>query len=263
MQPPVDDEPSESPPVPPFDEFAAIIFLEELQQHCKVGTTAARNARRAATNELYTVEDVFRYAGTAANAAAMISKILWPIPRRQNDYETEDEFRARKKFTKNRGRELCTMLGMSKSSVLNRSQVRNGIEHFDERLDRRLMTPGRIMIHFTIGSRQAARIDGEEGGRFYLHRYDPRTTEYAILEDSIRLAEVQRAMEDLSRRADQELRRLEAKRLEDIRRANLASLPHADEPGSAIDDNPRERDGLTPFRRSSRYESRPVARGRG
>lgn len=232
----------ETLPEPAFDDFPATLFLEEIQRQCKMGANAVMNVRLAASRRPPNHTDVFRHAGTAANAAAMISKILWPLPRRQKEHESKDEFAARARFTELRGRELRRMLHVSENSVLNNPQVRHGVEHFDERLDRRLMTPERIIVRSTIGGRQAVRIDSEEGEQFYLHRYDPATTEYEILEDRIVLADVRQAMEDLSRRAGRELRRLEAKRFDKTRRSNLPPLPHGDSPSTASDDNSRERD---------------------
>lgn len=199
-------------PVPAFDTFAATLFLEEIQRHCKIGSRAVMNVRLAARSDLHTNADLFRHAGIAANAAAMISKILWPSPVQEPKYETAAEFTARRKFAKTRGRELREMLGMTKASVLHGSQVRNGIEHFDERLDRRLMTPGRVIIQSMIGPRQSVVIEGEASSQFYLHRYDPTTTEYEILEARLVLADVQGAMDDLSRRVEAQLQRLSSGR---------------------------------------------------
>lgn len=209
MQPDDPQDDLDARPVPAFDARAAILFLEEIQRHCKIGSRAVMNVGLAARNDLYTNDDLFRHAGIAANAAAMISKILWPSPAPQPKYETEAESTARKKFTKTRGRELRRMLGMTKASPLYGSQVRNAIEHFDERLDRRLMTPERNIIQSMIGPRQFVLIDSEPDSQFYLHRYDPDTTEYEILEARMVLADVRHAMDDLSRRVEAQLQRLD------------------------------------------------------
>lgn len=195
---------------PVFDDHAAEQYLRELVQQASVGIMAAQATRLAATGAAV-AGDVFVNARAVANAAAMISKVLWPGQMRRASGEDEQQFDRRKQLAENRGPALRKVLGVSDDSPLKNRAVRDAIEHFDERLDRRLSSPDRNIVLNSLGPPNMVHMEGVTEP-FYLHHYDPQTTEYTILGDSMSVAEVEKALVHLFNAALQEQAAIQQRR---------------------------------------------------
>jgi len=76
---------------PLFDDHAAEQYLRELVEQASAGIMAAQATRLAATGAAV-AGDVFVNARAVANAAAMISKVLWPGQMRRASGEDEQQF---------------------------------------------------------------------------------------------------------------------------------------------------------------------------
>lgn len=180
---------------PLFDDHAAQQYLRELIQQAAAGIIAARGTRLAALGA-EVAGDVFVNARAVANAAAMISKVLWPGQMRRAPDEEEELFVRRRRLAEVRGPALREMLGVDDESPLKNRAVRDAIEHFDERLDRRLSSPDRNIVINSMGPPNMIHMEGATEP-FYLHHYDPQTTKYTILGDSMSIAVVEEALVNL------------------------------------------------------------------
>lgn len=198
---------------PLFDDHAAEQYLRELVQQASAGILAAQATRLAATGAAVAAVagDVFVHARAVANAAAMISKVLWPGRMRRASGEDEQQFDRRKQLAEDRGPALRKVLGVSDDSPLKNRAVRDAIEHFDERLDRRLSSPDRNIVLNSQGPPNMIHMEGVTEP-FYLHHYDPQTTEYTILGDSMSITEVEQALVHLLNAAMQEQAAIQQRR---------------------------------------------------
>lgn len=194
----------------PYDDHAAEQYLRELVQQASTGIMAAQATRMAALGAAV-AGDVFLNARAVANAAAMISKILWPGQMRKARDEDGQQFERRRQLAEIRGPALREALGVSNESPLKNRAVRDAIEHFDERLDRRLSSPNRNIILNSLGPPNMFHVEGEPDP-FYLHHYDPQTTNYTILGDSMCIAEVENALVHLFNAVMQEQSAIQRRR---------------------------------------------------
>lgn len=195
---------------PLFDDHAAQQYLRELIQQSSAGIMAAQATRLAATGAAV-AGDVFVNARAVANAAAMISKVLWPGQARKATGEAEQQFARRRQLAEHRGPALRKVLGIPDDSPLRNRAVRDAIEHFDERLDRRLSSSDRNIVLNSLGPPDMIHMEGATEP-FYLHHYDPQTTKYTILGDSMRITEVEQALVQLFNAAMQAQAAIEQRR---------------------------------------------------
>lgn len=193
-----------------FDDHAATHYLNELIQQAETGILAAHGIH-SALDLGKPNDEIFSNARTMANAAAMISKILWPGELRRHKDEEKPSFARRKALAGLRGPELRRMLSIPDVSPLENKGVRNAIEHFDERLDRRLSSPDRNIWTRNVGPRGAYKMPGTSEP-FLLEHYDDHSGEYIILNDSLIVPEVAQAMEDLLAMAKQQKIQIDERR---------------------------------------------------
>jgi hypothetical protein len=148
-----------------MQNWMAFFFLGELEHQCglferaKLGLTHAL-ARNSAG-------ECWLFLDTLVLAAGNISKILWP---------------ARSK-SKQRGRDLRDMLGVSDDSVLCSRDLRDHLEHFDERLERHA-TENCTVVDSNIGDLTMVSV----GNALFLRNYDPRKEEVTFLNETYQLA---------------------------------------------------------------------------
>lgn len=198
-----------------FDDHAAYQYLDELIAQSSTGVQAALATKLAALGR-GAISEVFSNAQSVANAAAMIAKILWPRVQKTSG-ETDEEWVRRKALAGMRGPALRKMLDLAGSSPLQNKDVRNAIEHFDERLDRRLASRDRNIVMFTMGPPNAVVFEGADKP-LYLHHYDPATSIYTVLESQLNISEVEREMIKvlngaLKAKAEIEMRRLRPRKV--------------------------------------------------
>lgn len=195
---------------PVFDDHAASIFLQELISHASACLQAAL-ATQLGPMDHSGETNVFSSARTVANSAAMVAKILWPNVRKEVG-ESPEAWARRKRLASLRGPALREMLDIPDNSPLRNTQVRNAIEHYDERLDRRLSSKDRNIIMNTIGPPNAVHIEGSTEP-FYLRHYDPQTSIYTILGATLNIRQTEEAMANLLQAAIMSRAEIEARRM--------------------------------------------------
>lgn len=104
-----------------MDSFVVAVYLKELRIHCMAAIDQYEMIMRHADNEHIDVEKIFSFIEDFALRAGNASKILWP----QRD----------RGLTKMRGETLRQLIGVDRSHSLYSRDLRNHIEHWDERLD--------------------------------------------------------------------------------------------------------------------------------
>lgn len=107
---------------------------------------------------------LFAHMQALLSAAAMLSKFLWESPR-----SDPEDVRA---WAKARAARLRSVLEVNDDSPLKRRNVRNSLEHFDDRLDRTLLRQGGV-IDYHVGHARSVLI-GPDGDQepLYLRRLD-------------------------------------------------------------------------------------------
>lgn len=194
-----------------FDDHAAAQYLREVIQQASAGLFAAQATYLAAIGS-EAAGDLFFNARGVANAAAMVSKLLWPsVPWKRGSDEDLDQFERRKRLVVERGPALRQILEVPDESPLQNRAVRDAVEHFDERLDRRLSSPDRNIMLNNVGPASMIHFEGAREP-FYLNLYDPETTNYTILGDTMNIREIEAALMALLQAALREQRAIEQRR---------------------------------------------------
>lgn len=195
------------------------IYLAEVARHCERGVRAAKVLNAAAAYldaqsahpgavsrdveaEQRALENAYKCADQVASEAAMVAKYLWPIKpnlakKRSPDYEASCLRRA---FSEHRGNVLRAALDVDDTNPLNDRDLRNSIEHFDERIDARLLSSDRILVGQSWGPRHLIGLP-EHAGEVLLRHYDPTTGIYSVLDTRISLPAVTAELEVLATRA--------------------------------------------------------------
>lgn len=120
------------------------IFFSEIENQCEFALISKDDIQT-----YYARGDISRIWNSVhslVSAVANLSKIFWPDSR--GDQE--------------RGRELRQLLSVEDNSALKSRDLRNDLEHFDERLDTWASeTQGRVFVDRNISSGNSIRIDSE------------------------------------------------------------------------------------------------------
>ncbi|MCR4142924.1 hypothetical protein [Alcaligenes faecalis] len=132
-----------------MDLLHQLIYLQEIQAQCRMALQAgnALNQAFARTEPIQTVEDgamktaeIFRNVHSMLTHVANISQFLWPTGRLTCERQEPQERQERQDLSAQRERRanaLRTLLDLpAKDHPLRHRDVRNHLEHFDERLDR-------------------------------------------------------------------------------------------------------------------------------
>lgn len=168
------------------------VYLDEIGFQARCAFRASQSLSRALYNldhappkpgvHVPLLEEVFRALHSVLTHASCISKLLWPVPpKAKGGSESKLEAARRRQFALDRGAELRTLLRISESSVLKSRVVRDHLEHFDERLDRRILEEKESWIINNIGALEAVDFDR----RSLLRWLDPHTGELFIQGDSV------------------------------------------------------------------------------
>lgn len=240
-------ESADKPPLPdvlPFDDFAMGRYLDEIQRHVGRALNAARLMDKAIAmrrslgfnvppspssnaegQRLH--EKAFDHAETVVSETAMVAQLIWPKTKngQMGPGETKPERDQRMKFAEGRGAAIREALSVPEDSPIRSRALRNSIEHFDERLDRLMMYPPRIILRNNIGSKDM--ITGIEGlEEMHLHHFNPEDGQYTILGESVSLPDVTRALQALDRQVVAAKERLAARHWSATRRPWDPGGPH-------------------------------------
>lgn len=130
-----------------MDEFAKIIFVGELQKQCRFALNAVgqinfclkqlNSQGLEPEKSSYFHSEVFRGIHSFLTHASNVSKILWPGLPKQKPNESDEQYKQRiSKIKKvHRAVELRDELGLPEEHTLRNRQLRDHLEHFDERID--------------------------------------------------------------------------------------------------------------------------------
>ncbi len=133
-----------------MDDHHLRIYLNELSYQIEVIRLADNSYNLALdSQDVSGISTAFAATQSFLSAVAMISKILWPSPQPKTHVDgtplSNDEKREAKLRAELRGEVLRRELGeieIEKLNSLKGREVRNGLEHFDERLDQYLHEAG-------------------------------------------------------------------------------------------------------------------------
>lgn len=174
-----------------MDDFVAGTYMRELVNQGANAQIAAQdfNAALVAAHDCDAalvknyVSRTFAAAQLLLAAAAMISKLLWTKPKNK------------------RGPDLRSKLQIEETSVsvLKNRKVRNGLEHFDERLDRYFSEGHRNVIDQNIADRGRILVNGKPP--MHLRLIDPTRKTISVLDDEVSLQELADAVADVTERA--------------------------------------------------------------
>jgi hypothetical protein len=136
-------------------------------------------------------------------ATAMISKLLWPLPQpRTHVNGTPLSAKEKREATVRanlRGEVLRYELGeeeLSALTILQSREARNGLEHFDERLDQYLFEAGdNMIIDRNIMSPNSIVIDGREP--LSLRNINPQNHTISVLGDEANMQNIVAAVDQL------------------------------------------------------------------
>lgn len=130
-----------------MDEFTKRIFFGELKTQCRFALNAigqlSFSLQQVSLRELerekreYFHSEVFRGIHSFLTHTSNVSKILWPGVPKQKSGESNEQYQQRiGKIKKvHRAMELRRELGLPSEHTLKNRQLRDHLEHFDERID--------------------------------------------------------------------------------------------------------------------------------
>ena len=170
--------------------LAAIAAVKEAS-----GTLLADPAQTFPRLHEYMTE-IFRNLHSVAIHAMAVSRILWPRASRHS----------------RRAAYLRELAGLDTENTLPH-QVRNHLEHFDERLDRWAMNASAGDVDWNVGPVETRQAFAPET---VLRWYDPYTSTYWVLDDALEIEPLSAAIHKIRFRAERA-----RQKVEDARRAGV------------------------------------------
>jgi hypothetical protein len=196
-----------------MDNWKLGVFIREIDYQTEVFNSAAADFN-AAFKKLSPRNDdapeqwvrLFSSLQLMLVSAGMISKLLWPSPPSldQRGQPVEGEARRRFDLTIARGRAVRRALRVRSIPILERRQMRNAIEHFDDRLDEFLDGPQRFwVVDQNVGRPEDVSVvmpPGDKPLKFMRH-FNPETRIASIMDDEINVQELADAVAELQDKA--------------------------------------------------------------
>lgn len=147
-------------PLAEFDDSRLSIYMTEIARHAQVAQTSIDSLDE--TLKLMPVDQNKLFMGVQSFLAssAMISKLVWPDTKNAEERAADPVAQ----WTKDRGSKLRAALKLNRTSALYSRELRNTLEHYDERLDRfASKSYNTIMLEWTVtASSTVAEVMGEE-----------------------------------------------------------------------------------------------------
>lgn len=170
--------------------FIEMVYLRELLGQCESGRAAVKRMNELLRGRQTT--EFFREAADFLQHAACISRLLWPAPK-GNAAE-----RARAMA---RGNDLRCALRVDDTHVLRVRDLRDHLEHYDERIDDWAETsPNRNIVDNMIGPRGAIAGDAIKD-KDIMRLYDPATKQFVFRGESFDIQALVNGVEDIHARA--------------------------------------------------------------
>lgn len=166
-----------------LSDIGKLIFCTEVRLQAQFGLVAWETLVKMERDDCWMWHS-YQSAMDVVTAAARIARIFEPAPRKKAPHFEQ---------AKARGEELRAIFpSWNKMKILGSKDVRNSIEHFDERIDEFLIeTPGEQKVFVDMippGMFRNVKVDGEDksGGR----HIDPDTWTFRVFGDEVPLLEL-------------------------------------------------------------------------
>ena len=165
-----------------MDHWFLDIFVREVERQAAFGVMASQDLAGALSAG--NMDRLWYSTQALLIAAGNVSKLLWPG----------------KPLSRERGQQLRAVLGVSDESALRPRAFRNHFEHYDDRLEKWIMSSER---HNIVDSSvlPAGAIQGIDPGDF-LRNLDPTSMKLTFRGDSYDLGALVGAIRDLRNRAE-------------------------------------------------------------
>lgn len=201
-----------------MDDHELQVYLWEVQSQCRFSLNAMGGLQNvvqrlpgAFDDEVrYRIlrEEVFRSVHSFLTHASNASRLLWPPKANRAKGEADEAFAARRLATRRRGEVLCGALAIDgRPHPLRDRRLRDHLEHYDERLDQwRAESKRKNIAMDTIGPANAiVGLDASDSMRWY----DDARNVMRFRGEEYDLNELARSIEDLLRRTEAALTRLD------------------------------------------------------
>ena len=159
------------------EHLLELVFIGEIVKQAKIAKRAGE--RMEAKYEDFNELDIWSSIQTILVAAGNVSKILWPSRRSSIP----------------RGRKLRELLSIDNKSVLSSRKFRNHFEHYDERIEDWFET-NRSVVYIDSSINPFESIWGPNIN-VYHRAYNPSTKVLTFRDETVDLAEILDALEDL------------------------------------------------------------------
>lgn len=193
--------------VEPLSDFLLSKYVREVEYQCNLGMIAANAIVEKSTTDAF---EVWSPVQSFLAAAAALRRLLFPNPATvgpggQPLTEEEEQLRL---FAVTRGKQLRKALDIRGGRPLEKVEVRNAFEHFDQRLDQLMfkIQDGQaqsIIIDRTIGSENEMFVIDGAPAPHKLRHFDPVTGVVSILGSRVDLGELQTDLAAVHKTASQ------------------------------------------------------------
>lgn len=185
-----------------MDERVIDVFLMELVslgEAMRISVAQYNDAKKSHEND-----KVFLAAQSILTCGALVSKMLW-MSQSQRPKGCSCPRDAAEQAKHNRAKERCKALrdavGIKGAHVLENRKVRNGIEHFDDRVDEFFAEDPHANYFHRIYTEGPNAIVVEGGEPRYMRHIEGTTNTVTVLDDSMSLQEVADAVLDIAQKA--------------------------------------------------------------
>ena len=157
----------------PGEEFINQQYLEVILQQCDSAVDAIRKLEALLRANPLENRKIFDSLHHFLTHASMVSKMLWPV-----------------KSAQQRGERLRKLLNIPDNHILEDRDLRNFIEHIDERIDLwARQSVGLIMVDLYIGPRSS--LGGQlADARNILRLYDHQAKTYIVFGEEYRIQDI-------------------------------------------------------------------------
>lgn len=177
------------------EEMIRTYLIEMMRQrdfalHSANGYIAARKKFKQQKFTYGNSVEMYAAAQALLTAAAQISKLLWVVMPKENPPGSgfsDQEYAAKRTFSLARAKAVRKALNVTDDSILKNRQVRNAVEHFDERMDTHIFTGAGPLVDSNISSIND--VDGLLQDSLLRH-IDPYTNQISVLDKAIRLKDL-------------------------------------------------------------------------
>lgn len=167
-----------------MDDFHQLVYVTELKTQSALAILAIKEL----TSSIETIRDKsvpesdrfshnlssFRHIHSFLTHASNVSKLFWPMVSVEPPKKPDKLIKWQ--FTTNRGQELRTLYDIQPGNALENRELRNHMEHFDERLDEFLAERDNIIGQVVTADMIIGPVNSEIGGLkpdFFIRQYDP------------------------------------------------------------------------------------------